>query len=126
MCLSIRFCCPVNTFTAPRNNSSPAGSHTPIMSLFMCCVCAQNYKSLHHPCVLFCISLISSSAPFFPSSPVYPSFGSLGCCCPGGLLSSQRVMAGEIGVPWARLDTMYGIMCVGVWIVLAQSYGNCF
>ena len=44
----------------------------------------------------------------------------------GGFLSSQRVMVGEIGVPWARSDTMYGIMCVGVWIALVHRHGNCF
>ena len=44
----------------------------------------------------------------------------------GGFLSSQRVMAGEIGVPWARSDTMYGTVCVSVWIAHVHRHGNCF
>lgn len=113
MRLSIRFCCPVNTFRALRNNSSSSSSHTPIMS------------SLRVVCVRLLVSFslcfyISSSAEFFRPTPVYLSFSSFGCVRPWGLPTSRRVMAGEIGVPWARSDTMYGIV-QAVCIALAAA-----
>lgn len=113
MRLSIRFCCPVNTFRALRNNSSSSSSHTPIMS------------SLRVVCVRLLVSFslcfyISSSAEFFRPTPVYLSFSSFGCVRPRGLPTSRRVMAGEIGVPWARSDTMYSIV-QAVCIALAAA-----
>lgn len=35
-------------------------------------------------------------------------------------------MAGEMAVPWARADTMYGIVCEDVWAAVRQSCSNCF